>query len=107
MSTLLSGALCVIVRHLHLEVFGDDCDIIAQPLPELVGEAGAGSAARSKFSGNVVADIVGCLRAALFFAVNELKVRSTATSLVLHHWGSEGCWACWHHTAVPVLVPHK
>jgi hypothetical protein len=84
LTSLLSGTLCVIVRHLHFEWTGVDAELVALPLPELAGEAGGES--RLRLSSEVVEDMVSCMRAALFFAVSDLKVRGGC-------WGG-GCRHC-------------
>lgn len=80
---LLRGALSVLAVHLRLKVDPADATrLAADHLTRLDGRAGGGTDERDThgYSGNVVADIVGSVRASLFFVVQDLK---TDASIVL------------------------
>ena len=70
LASQLSGAFCVFVTHLHLRV--DELGILtAAALPE---DTSTSADSSESVSADVIIDIVSSIRAALFFAAQELKV---------------------------------
>lgn len=73
LASLLSGVFAVFVRHLHLFVLPDGT-LAAPPLPGDEATPGTPEPVSGTLHPDVMIDIISNIRAALFFAVQELKV---------------------------------